>query len=68
VTAHQALGLRDLSRMDAVLTRSGEVVFLEVNTSPGLTEVSLRPRALRAEGLELGVVVRDLLQQAVARA
>jgi D-alanine-D-alanine ligase len=68
VTAHQALGLRDLSRMDAVLTRSGEVVFLEVNTSPGLTEVSLLPMALRAEGLELGVVVRDLLQQAVARA
>jgi D-alanine-D-alanine ligase len=67
VRAHEALGLADLSRMDCIVDDAGVVHFLEVNTSPGLTETSLVPLALGAADLELGVVVRDLLQQAVNR-
>ena len=67
VTAHTALGLRDLSRVDLVVDPSGEVHLLEVNVSPGMTETSLLPMAVEADGLELGQVLGDLLARAAAR-
>lgn len=67
VTAHQVLGLRDMSRMDAIVRGSGEIQFLEVNVSPGMTDTSLLPMAVHAAGLELGDIVVDLLRLAVAR-
>jgi D-alanine-D-alanine ligase len=68
VTAHKALGLSGFSRTDCIVDPDGVVQFLEVNVSPGLTETSLVPLAVAAAELELGVVLRDLLQQAVLRA
>jgi D-alanine-D-alanine ligase len=67
VVAHRSLGLSDLSRTDCIVDRDGSVQFLEVNVSPGLTETSLVPLAVAGAGLELGVVLRDLLQLAVER-
>lgn len=67
VRAHEALGLRDLSRADLVVDAGGDVHLLEVNVSPGLTETSLLPMALAAAGLDLGALCVDLLQQAAAR-
>lgn len=64
VTAHTVLGLRDLSRADAVVAPDGTVFFLEVNVSPGLTETSLLPVAAGAAGLDLGTVYRELLLRA----
>ncbi|RKS79297.1 D-alanine--D-alanine ligase [Actinomadura pelletieri DSM 43383] len=61
VTAHRALGLRDLSRTDLIISPDGEVHFLEVNVAPGMTETSLFPRAISVAGLDLGEVCRDLL-------
>lgn len=61
VTAHRALGLRDLSRTDLIVSPDGEVHFLEVNVAPGMTETSLFPRAISVAGLDLGHVCRDLL-------
>ncbi|GAA4239108.1 D-alanine--D-alanine ligase [Actinomadura meridiana] len=61
VTAHQALGLRDLSRTDLIISPDGDVHFLEVNVAPGMTETSLFPRAVSVAGLDLGEVCRDLL-------
>ncbi|XRQ07302.1 D-alanine--D-alanine ligase family protein [Actinomadura welshii] len=61
VTAHRALGLRDLSRTDLIVSPDGEVHFLEVNVAPGMTETSLFPRAISGAGLDLGEVCRDLL-------
>ena len=66
VTAHCALGLRDLSRTDLIVS-DGKVFFLEVNVAPGLTETSTLPMALEAAGRSLGTVCRDLLSQAAAR-
>ena len=62
-----ALGLRDLSRVDAVVDVEGRVQLLEVNTSPGMTETSLLPMAVEAGGLSFGQVLRTLLEQAAAR-
>jgi len=67
VTAHTALGLRDLSRSDLVVDADGVPWFLEVNVAPGMTETSLVPLAAEAAGVELGVLCRDLLAVAAAR-
>jgi D-alanine-D-alanine ligase len=67
VTAHQALGLRDLSRTDLIVDASGRATFLEVNVAPGMTETSLFPLAVTGAGLTLGGVVSQLLERALAR-
>jgi D-alanine-D-alanine ligase len=61
VRVHEVLGLADLSRTDAIVTPDGEVHFLEVNVSPGLTETSMFPMAVEAAGHELGDVIARLL-------
>ena len=48
VQAHVLLGLRDVSRTDAVVADDGTVEFLEGNVSPGLTETSFLPMAVPA--------------------
>jgi len=68
VAAHEALGLRDLSRSDLIVDADGRVWFLEVNVAPGLTETSTVPLAVTAAGLDLGEVVAGLVRAAVARA
>lgn len=67
VAAHRQLGLRDVSRTDAIITEHGQVRFLEVNVSPGLTETSLLPMAVEAAGFSLGAVFAELVERAMAR-
>ncbi|GGS19075.1 MULTISPECIES: D-alanine--D-alanine ligase family protein [Actinokineospora] len=67
VSAHRLLGLRDISRTDAVVDRDGDVHFLEVNLSPGLTETSLVPMAVEAAGRSLGEIYAGLVDRAITR-
>ena len=67
LAAHVALGLRDLSRTDAIVDAHGTVHLLEVNVSPGLTETSLLPRAIAADGRDLGDMFRWLTDRACTR-
>ena len=64
--AHEALGLRHLSRIDFIVPDSGDPVFLEANAAPGMTETSLLPQAVAAAGLELDAVYRAVVQSALA--
>jgi D-alanine-D-alanine ligase len=66
-TAHQALGLRDLSRSDLIVDDDGVVWFLEVNVAPGMTETSLVPLSVGAAGLDLGELMAELCTTAAAR-
>jgi len=66
--AHRLLGLRDLSRTDAIVTEDGAVHVLEVNVSPGLTETSLLPIAAAAAGEHLGQLFSGLIDEAIRRA
>jgi D-alanine-D-alanine ligase len=66
VTAHRALGLRDVSRTDLIV-EDGRAFFLEVNVAPGMTETSTLPMAMESAGRALGMVCRDLLSLAAAR-
>ncbi|HEY9389006.1 MAG TPA: D-alanine--D-alanine ligase [Mycobacteriales bacterium] len=65
--AHAVLGLRDLSRTDAMVTPDGQVWFLEVNVAPGMTETSMTPMAVQAAGLGLGELCLRLVRKAVER-
>jgi len=67
VAAHRLLGLRDISRTDAIVAADGTVQFLEVNSSPGLTETSTVPMAIETSGASLGEVFADLINRAIAR-
>lgn len=67
VAAHVTLGLRDLSRTDAMVDAQGRVHFLEVNVSPGLTETSMLPMAVSAAGEDLGALYSRLVEGAITR-
>lgn len=62
VTAHLALGMRHLSRVDLIVDGAGTPWFLEANVLPGLTETSLLPQALEAAGHDLGWVYTRLAE------
>jgi D-alanine-D-alanine ligase len=64
--AHHLIGARGLSRVDMICEPSGEVWVLEVNTLPGMTELSLFPDAARAAGLDFKTLVRRLVEEAAA--
>lgn len=64
VSAHRALGLRDLSRSDLIVDADGVPWFLESNVAPGMTETSLFPLAVAGSGQRLGDVLRALLVHA----
>jgi D-alanine-D-alanine ligase len=66
--AYRALGLRDLSRIDVIVSEVGEAQVLGCNVSPGLTETSLLPLAVQAAGVDLGAVLGALVERAVGRA
>ncbi len=54
VAAHTAIGARHLSRTDMIVDALGDIYFLEINTIPGLTSVSLAPKAFAAAQLDMG--------------
>lgn len=65
-TAHEALGLRHLSRIDLIVDAAGVPWFLEANVLPGLTETSIMPQAIAASGRDLGDVYAALAVAAIA--
>ena len=67
VAAHVALGCRDFSRADFVVTDSGRACLLEVNALPGMTSTSLFPEAAAAAGIPIVELVRRLVLNALAR-
>ncbi len=68
IRAHNALGMRHLSRVDLIVDASGTPQFLEANVLPGLTETSLLPLALEAAGHDLGWVYEALADAALREA
>lgn len=68
LTAHQALGCRGISRADLryddTPVGSGELVVLEVNTQPGMTETSLVPEMAAHAGFSFGELVRWMVEDA----
>ena len=67
VTAHVALGLRDLSRADFILDKDNNITLLEVNTLPGMTPTSLYPDGAAALGLDFDALIDLLVRTALTR-
>lgn len=67
VAAHLALGVRDVSRSDFILTGGTEPVLLETNTLPGMTGTSLLPEAALAAGISFDELVDSLASRALSR-
>ncbi len=66
LAAHNALGMRHLSRVDMIVDGAGTPWFLEANVLPGLTETSILPQALEAAGHDLGWVYSALADAAIS--
>ena len=68
LTAHQALGCRGVSRADLryddTPNGTGELVVLEVNTQPGMTETSLVPEIAAHAGYSFGELVKWMVEDA----
>ncbi len=64
VRAHKTLGCGGMSRTDMII-RNGDLYVLELNTIPGMTEVSLYPQAARAAGIEFPDLLGRLIQMAI---
>jgi D-alanine-D-alanine ligase len=67
LTCHEALCCDGMSRTDLIVTAEGPKV-LEVNTIPGLTRMSLLPKAAAAAGIPFARLVDRLIALALSRA
>ncbi len=64
MSAFRVLGCRGWGRVDLMLDRDGKPYFLEVNTSPGMTDHSLVPMAARQSGQSFEELVLEILEMA----
>jgi len=62
--AHTALGCRGATRVDMMVSDSGNEFVLEVNTLPGLTPTSLLPKIADAAGISFGELCEMMLSGA----
>lgn len=63
----EELGVRDVARVDFRLSERDELVFLEVNTIPGMTALSLVPMAAKQAGLDFPALMNRLVELVRAR-
>ncbi len=64
VDAHNVLLCRGFSRVDMMVSSEGQPWVLEVNTMPGMTELSDLPAEAEAEGMDYDGLVREMLGSA----
>ncbi|MFM9888759.1 MAG: D-alanine--D-alanine ligase [Burkholderiales bacterium] len=62
--AFNVLGCHGWGRVDLMLNQAGEPLFLEVNTSPGMTDHSLVPMAARHAGISFEDLCLRILELA----
>ncbi len=62
--AFRVLGAQGWGRVDFLMDEAGQHYFLEVNTSPGMTDHSLVPMGARARGLSFEQLVLQVLELA----
>jgi len=67
LAAHKALGCRDLSRVDFILTDASQGYVLEINTIPGFTSHSLLPKAAARIGVTFDELVNTIANMAMER-
>lgn len=64
--AFRAVGCKGWGRVDFLMDEAGNHYFLEVNTSPGMTDHSLVPMAAKAAGISFEELVIRILDMTLA--
>ncbi len=62
--AFRAIGCKGWGRVDFLMDEAGKHYFLEVNTSPGMTDHSLVPMAAKSAGISFNELVIQILDMA----
>ena len=65
--AYKAIDAAGLSRVDFFLKPDGELLVNEINTLPGLTDVSGFPKMWEASGVPFPQIIDNLIEFAIAR-
>ena len=64
---YEAFGCRGFSRVDFIVDKAGNPYVLEVNTIPGMTEMSLVPDAARAAGMNFTQLAEYIIRLALEK-
>ncbi|MDR2621824.1 MAG: ATP-grasp domain-containing protein, partial [Dysgonamonadaceae bacterium] len=62
VKIYDWIGAKGIIRVDYIISPEGEIVMLEVNTTPGMTTTSFIPQQVRAAGLEMKDVMTEIIE------
>ncbi|MDR2183027.1 MAG: D-alanine--D-alanine ligase [Clostridiales bacterium] len=62
---YRATGCRGLARVDFFVDEAGDVIFNEINTMPGFTDISMYPMLWQADGMTYTQLVDKLIELAV---
>ncbi|MGD0812970.1 MAG: D-alanine--D-alanine ligase [Verrucomicrobiota bacterium] len=65
--AFHAVGGRDYARVDVMVCDNGDPFVLEVNTLPGMTDVSILPEAAAAAGVGYAALCQQFVDMALQR-
>jgi D-alanine-D-alanine ligase len=61
---HKTLGCKGATRSDFIITEKGEINFLEINTSPGMTDTSDVPAEADCMGIDMQELMIKILKSA----
>ena len=65
---HDTLGCRGVSRSDFLYNEKNEkIYFLEINTQPGLTPISLVPEQLKKHNIDFTILIDRILKAALCQ-
>jgi D-alanine-D-alanine ligase len=67
VKAYNVIGASGLARIDFMLTSSGQYYCLEVNTLPGMTNLSLAPMAAKVAGVSFDQLITKIIESALKK-
>ena len=64
ITSHiyDILHCNGIIRIDYIISKSGKIHMLEVNTTPGMTPTSFIPQQVKAAGLEMRDILADIVE------
>lgn len=65
LSIYKELGCRGLARVDFFYTDKDEIYFIEANTLPGFTAISMYPQLWQEAGLEYGDLIDRLIELAL---
>ena len=64
IKSHKAVEAKGMSRVDFVVTKEGIPYILEINTIPGMTDLSDLPAQSKAMGINYDELVQIILNSA----